>query len=254
MKRLITVICIVGIAASGVADASALRKTRPHGMARQSGGIVEKAYKGKVIRVINTVNEPYLSKLDAIVLKIRRSAQLPVELSCGEIPNGLLPFSYAKDAAGYGNTGATVVIIENKSLPIILSSPDEKWAILNLATLKGESDRLETRLSKALWATIARAIGAGSTGDAGCVLAPFSNVKELDSIVASEPSPIAHNALIDVARMSGINVIYFATYRTACQQGWAPAPNNDVQRTIWQEVHTIPDKPMTIEFDPKKDK
>ena len=28
----------------------------------------------------------------------------------------------------------------------------------------------------------------------------------------------------------------------------------DVQRAIWKEVHSIPDKPITIEFDPKKDK
>ena len=44
------------------------------------------------------------------------------------------------------------------------------------------------------------------------------------------------------------------THKKACQEGWAPAPTNDVQKAIWEKVHAIPDKPMTIEFDPKKDK
>ena len=52
----------------------------------------------------------------------------------------------------------------------------------------------------------------------------------------------------------GIPPIRSDTYKLACQEGWVPEPTNDVQRTIWKQVHSIPDKPITIEFDPKKDK
>ena len=38
------------------------------------------------------------------------------------------------------------------------------------------------------------------------------------------------------------------------EEGWSPSPTNDVQRAIWEKVHAIPDKPLTIEFDPKIDK
>ena len=41
-------------------------------------------------------------------------------------------------------------------------------------------------------------------------------------------------------------------YRVACQQGWAPAPTNDYQKAVWEEVHAVPSDPMKIEFDPKK--
>jgi len=27
-----------------------------------------------------------------------------------------------------------------------------------------------------------------------------------------------------------------------------PAPTNDVQKAIWEKVHAIPDKPITIEY------
>ena len=253
--RMLTFICALCAAITAFAETTAPRRMRPRRMAKASGGIVEKAYKGKVIRVVNTLaNEQ--GQFDEIALRIRRSAQLPIEVVRGDLPkDDASPMTYARKLAkADGNVGSNVLIIDDVSLPIILASPDEKWAILNVATMKSDSDKYAARLSKALWGAISRALGAGSTGDAGCVLVPFSDLRTLDAIAATEPSPIAHNALIDVAKMSGVNMIYFATYRTACQQGWAPQPATDVQRKIWNEIHAIPDKPITIEFDPKKDK
>ena len=43
-------------------------------------------------------------------------------------------------------------------------------------------------------------------------------------------------------------------YRQACKEGRAPVPTNDVQRAIWNKVHQIPDSPLVIEFDPKRDR
>ena len=61
-------------------------------------------------------------------------------------------------------------------------------------------------------------------------------------------SAIAHHAArIAAAIVSSIFTLMF-------QQGWAPAPTNEVQQAIWDKVHQIPDKPITIEFDPKTDK
>ena len=43
-----------------------------------------------------------------------------------------------------------------------------------------------------------------------------------------------------------------ATYKKACEEGWAPAPTNEYQKAIWEKVHAVPKNPMKIEFDPKK--
>jgi hypothetical protein len=43
-------------------------------------------------------------------------------------------------------------------------------------------------------------------------------------------------------------------YRVACQEGWAAQPTNDYQKAVWEQVHSIPDKPLKIEYDPKVDK
>ena len=41
-------------------------------------------------------------------------------------------------------------------------------------------------------------------------------------------------------------------YRKAVEEGWAPAPTNDIQKAVWDDVHAAPKNPMKIEFDPKK--
>ena len=50
----------------------------------------------------------------------------------------------------------------------------------------------------------------------------------------------------------GVKPSVLVPYRRACEEGWAPAPTNDVQKAIWNRVHAAPKNPMKIEFDPKK--
>ena len=61
------------------------------------------------------------------------------------------------------------------------------------------------------------------------------------------PSPRALNG-------RGLAPEILANYYEACERGWALAPTNAAQKAIWKKVHQIPDKPITIEYDPKKDK
>jgi hypothetical protein len=43
-----------------------------------------------------------------------------------------------------------------------------------------------------------------------------------------------------------------ATYLKACEEGWAPAPTNDVQKAIWDKVHAMPTEPIKIKPETKK--
>ena len=235
------------------ADATTPRKVRPRGMAKPSGGIVERAYKGKVLRVYNAQKTVASDLVATAAYETRLSAQLPIEV-VGLDSADAATIAGATKLANAENVGAAVVITDAPSQAIILSSPDSRWAILNVSGIGSDAKKVESRFRKLLWNTVAHALGAGSTGDKGCVLRGFNTIQELDSIAATNPSPMAHNAMIEVAATRGIGMITFATYRTACQQGWAPQPTNDVQTTIWNEIHAIPDRPITIEFDPKRDK
>ena len=61
---------------------------------------------------------------------------------------------------------------------------------------------------------------------------------------------IAH--IRNSAPFYGLVPWYQTTYIKACEEGWAPAPTNDIQKAIWDKVHAAPKNPMKIEFDPKK--
>ena len=79
-----------------------------------------------------------------------------------------------------------------------------------------------------------------------------------------EKKRLIYNILAPIAGCVVCIAVWFAVaaaigkrsvpYSRACREGWAPPPTNDVQRTIWKQVHAVPDKPIKIEFDPKKDK
>ncbi len=79
-------------------------------------------------------------------------------------------------------------------------------------------------------------------------------LKDLDKCKVDRPGPSTLNSSHESAIFFGIEPLKVASYMRACQEGWAPAPTNDIQKAIWNEVYKIPDKPITINFDPKKDK
>ncbi|MBR5548341.1 MAG: hypothetical protein IKU71_01295 [Kiritimatiellae bacterium] len=252
-----TLICLVALCAavSVFADlADSPRRGRPKGMSKPSGGIVEKPYSGKVLRVQNMQGTIPADKIAALTQKVRWTTLLPVEVTAGEVKDTCL-IDAANALVSSEAVGAGVLLVEDKKMPIVLTSPDSRWAVLNVAALSSDGptpEKLFERFTKVYWCAVARALGVGNSCCLGCVLIPFTNLAELDRIGVLQPSPEPFNKMIDSAAAYGIRTLSIASYRTACQQGWAQQPTNDVQRAIWDEVHAMPTAPMKIEFDPKK--
>lgn len=240
MKRiLMAAICAVAVAAVAAEGAKPARTGRPRGMSKPSGGIVEKAYSGKVIRVFDARRDADAGKFAETVRNIRWSAQLPVEAAKCELADGECPLAKAGELRATQGVGAAVLVLESDKLPIVLASPDARWAILNVRVLRRdrpEAEVYEKRVAKMLWNALAHALGAGASGAGGTALSPFSTLNELDSITYIDVGPLTHNAMIDLAATAGVRLIYFATYRTACQQGWAPKPDTEERQKIWDEV------------------
>jgi len=259
MKRLAVAFlaAVVSIAACADAPTAPRRRRPPHPKGRPSGGITEKAYSGKVFRIVNMQPDYAWDKLAELTRGIRYTSLLPIECVQGELSAGQSPFAAAEALVGGEGVGAGAIVINDPAMPIELISPDRRWGILNIAPLKADNPseaKFEQRFVKVYWGIIARTLGAGTSSFPGCVLVPFTNMKELDAISAVRPCPEPFNKMIDTGKVYGIDTISIASYRTACEQGWAPAPTNDVQKAIWNEYHELPTKPITIEFDPKKGK
>ena len=154
------------------------------------------------------------------------------------------------------NADFAVFIVDDKDLPPSLIAVEAQWAILNIGALAagGANDELVRIRAKNEFSRVMTILCGGFCSQYPAPLMNFVvGISDLDRCLADPPGDMT-------ARMKGyldrhgIKPEQKVFYRKACQEGWAPAPTNGYQRAIWNQVHAIPDKPITIEYDPKKDK
>ena len=162
------------------------------------------------------------------------------------------PVSFVDAAKTIKASGATagVVIGKDAAMPALTIVPDSLCAYINVTPLEGDAKLSPRRVRLEMWRALGYLYGIDFEG---CMLHPVKTIDELDEL----PNALSQEALYHITHtleQSGITPSTRATYRTACKEGWAPAPTNDVQQAIWNEFHELPSKPITIEFDPKKGK
>lgn len=162
------------------------------------------------------------------------------------------PVSFVDAAKTVKASGATagVVIGKDAAMPALTIVPDSLCAYINVTPLEGDAKLSPRRVRLEMWRALGYLYGIDFEG---CMLHPVKTIDELDEL----PNALSQEALYHITHtleQSGITPSTRATYRTACKEGWAPAPTNDVQQAIWNEFHELPSKPITIEFDPKKGK
>lgn len=152
-----------------------------------------------------------------------------------------------------------IFIVSDAHLPPMLVAPEERWSLVNVEKLrKGlKEDVVGKRLLGArcrgeLMRAFALVCGNGTSQYPNNVLDAIT-VEGLDE---TDPDVLVfdmYQRCKQHLERLGITPKKLVTYSAACQQGWAPEPTNDVQRAIWNKVHSTPDKPIKIQFDPKRD-
>jgi predicted Zn-dependent protease len=259
MKKILYSIVVAIIALTVSANQTSTSKGKrirpPRRPYNPSGGIVEKCYKGKVLRIVNIQKLVSADTIESLTLEMRWAALLPFEVKTENKSDREKPIELANTKVEENNVGAVVIIINDDNWPITLSAPERRWTILNIASIDDDlptKDRIEERLSKLLWIAVGRTLGAGYSSYKPCVMSPFKNITELDRNPAKKPCPEPFNKMIETGSAYGIRTISISSYRKACEEGWAPAPTNDIQKAIWDKIHATPKNPMKIEFDPKK--
>ena len=253
MKRIICIALGIIIAAQTFAANQPRRRPPRPKNSKPSGGIVEKEYGGKVFRIQNAQTEYQWDRLAKLTRDIRYTTLLPIECVQRAVTNS--PFEAVESLVNEKGVGAGALVVDDDKLPVEIISPDRRWGILNIAQLKADNpspEKFEQRFVKVYWGIIARTLGAGTSSFPGCVLVPFTDMKGLDAIAATRPCPEPFNKMIETGEVYGIGIITIASYRRACEVGWAPAPTNDVQKAIWEEVHRLPTEPIKIKPETKK--
>lgn len=152
-----------------------------------------------------------------------------------------------------------IVLIDDGDAPIALIAPEEHWAVVNVGKLaKGRDDKeltgefLASRCRKELIRTFTHLCAGCSTQFEGNVLG-VSKIEDLDTVQEFIPLDMKYKYL-NFMKGIGVTPATIASYEHACKEGWAPAPTNDIQKTVWDKVHALPSDPIKIKFDPKRDK
>ena len=155
------------------------------------------------------------------------------------------------------NSEAAIFVVDDNSLPTTLTIGGANWGVANVARIAvSYSDDLvlEKRFKKVFARTFGYSFGAGDATPMMGSMIPLKEdtIEEIDNIPDPSFTPQGTIAIKNHLMLLGIYGERLATYRKACEEGWAPEPINEAQSNIWNKVHAIPANPMKIEFDPKK--
>ena len=155
------------------------------------------------------------------------------------------------------DVAAVVVIYEGSPAdPLETVYPTERISAINVTPLRSD-DQLtyNHRMNAMLWRGFAFSAGGVMPFGFNCLMKNVRTVKDVDALTAvSVCPPVVQNVVAHREKDFNFALLRSGTYHEACLEGWAPAPTNDVQRRVWDRCHALPDKPLKIEFDPKKGK
>lgn len=261
MKRLALALCAVsamGLAAASdpAPTAEDLKKMSPEerreNFERRTGGMVRREAEGPKIVVVDGRKTPgkALKYFEQENIEARGTKPgLPAKTYSAVVDGDVITEALATLER---EKGAMAIVIVNggAKMPGVTACPEDRVAAIN-------ADRYDNKdflVLKEIWRAIGFVGGVGYSKYSSDPMQPVFSTKELEGVEGTALLPMSLNALKTFTARLGMKPAYSLPYIAACRQGWAPAPTNDVQRAIWNEVRQLPTKPVTIEFDPKRGK
>ena len=152
-------------------------------------------------------------------------------------------------------SGAVVFVVDDPSLPMSLVCIEARSGLVNVAALAADnpSAAVLTRRASKMVGRVATLASGGAESDAPTsMMKTVTSLKELDASEGLGDEVYVMMGVIRGMTKAGVVPQRKMSYKQACKAGIAPAPTNDLQKAIWDEVNSIPKNPMKIEFDPKK--
>jgi hypothetical protein len=205
-------------------------------MFAKTGGILASPVSGPSVLFLNAQTRVPAPLIREPVSQIEKLLRLPCILRSQPSSE---PVADAVQALSDTSIAAVIVIGDASSYPSLLLAPESRWALVNVAALGGDgvpADRLADRVQKETMRAFGMLLGAAHSNFESCVLKPVLKPEDLDALKAKNLSVEPLNKILAYAQRLGIHQSRPTTYRKAVEEGWAPAPTNDIQRAIWQEL------------------
>lgn len=148
---------------------------------------------------------------------------------------------------------ASIFVIDNPNMPMSLVAPEAKWVMMNVAPLKTSKEAFfKARVKKEFVRAFSYLFGAANSQYPNCLMGCVTKPEDLDQYVNTGLPVDVLGKFEKYAEGYGITPSRRTTYKAAAQEGWAPAPTNEYQQVIWDQIHQVPTKGIEIKFDPKK--
>ena len=158
---------------------------------------------------------------------------------------------------GYGAIGG-IWIVDDPLLPVSLAAIESGWGVLNVAPILADTpaaDKLDKRFRKVVNRLFAEIHGVSDPlMMPACVTKQAVGLAGIDELVCVDYSPEADSKISGFLTKLGYKQRKYGTYQDACEEGWAPKPTNSVQKAIWDKVHQLPTKPLTIQRESERKK
>ena len=209
---------------------------------KKTGGMLEVpgAEKGKLVYVNAATNRIPQMWLESNAEVFRQATKLRIETVEGE-------FSFPTPKL-VGS--ASLYIIDDEKLPSLLSAPENRWVMVNVAPLtKGSGEKPEffaARVQKELTRGFSILAGAQSSNYPNSLVGCVTKPEDLDEFIDCKLPVDVMARFVRYVDGYGIKPKQIVSYKKACQEGWAPQPTNDVQRAIWDMVHQLPTNPLPL--------
>ena len=131
---------------------------------------------------------------------------------------------------------ATLFIVDDPKLPSVLSAPEDRWAMVNMAKLgANDSGAFESRVTKEISRGMALLGGAFLSQFQMTLTECITSPEQLDKLPSWRLPFDTLQKMKKYLTGYGLQPFEPATYRDACYEGWAPAPKDDIQRAILKE-------------------
>lgn len=207
-------------------------------MMQKTGGFVIRpgSQLGKVVFVNGQKRVPQdvIEKQTALLTEI---LQVRIEVVGGENTFSIKDVQSKKKTLA---ANAVIFFIDDPELAdTMLVAPETGWAVVNFAAMtsdKPDDEHLRKRTIRQVWRSFAHLLGAANSIEPKCVLRPVTCPGDLDDLVAEAFCPEPLDKIAANLKAIGVDAAERKTYRQACIEGWAPAPTNEFQTAICEQV------------------
>ena len=243
---ILTSFCILpamNLSAGGTIDGRTVRAI----VESESGGTMQARHRNsKDVYYVNAQQRVGVEILEAARTQMERFLKTPIAHT-----NAVFSFSNPQI---FGEL--SLYVIDDASMPMSLVAPEGRWAFVNVAKLaegRGEKPAFfEARVKKEMARVGCILLGGIGSAYRHNLLSFVASADGLDEFTDDTLPVDGLQRCQQYLLQMGVKPWRTVSYRKACEEGWAPAPTNDVQKVIWDKVHAMPTEPIKIKPETKK--